>query len=546
NEDTLVQFNASGTIDNDPLFASTATYRWTFDDGGSTISLTGLMPTYTFSTPGRYVVTMVATDAAGNSDTDDLVVLVRDVTPPDADAGRDRTVDEDAWAFFDGSATTDNGPDFPKGANFEWTFTVGEMITRVTGRTAGYVFNTPGVYNVTLNVTDEAGNWDVDYVIYTVLDTTPPMVDAGTDLTVDEDATITLDGTLTTDNDPEFPTGAIYRWTWTEDGTPVSKDGEIIQHAFATPGRYVITLTVTDGGGNSASDEMVLTVRDITAPVPITDDVTVDEDVPVSFDATGTTDNHPNFPLGASYLWTFQERDRTVNLHGPTPLYIFRDPGVFVLTLTVRDAAGNSASVNLTVTVNDLTAPVAEAGEDIMVDQGEEAVFNGSLSTDNHVDFPQGATFKWVVEDFDGTFTHLGLEAGHTFDTVGAYRVTLRVTDAAGNEDTDTLTVIVRDTEAPVAREITFSAVDEDVMVEINLKPFITDNDPNFYESAVVDITMTDPWDEHHKADGLTPSLEFETPGLWTANASVSDAAGNTIWVEFDIFVNDLTDPVVS
>ncbi|MCJ2540280.1 MAG: PKD domain-containing protein, partial [Candidatus Thermoplasmatota archaeon] len=168
-----------------------------------------------------------------------------------------------------------------------------------------------------------------------------------------------------------------------------------------------------------------------------------------------------------------------------------------------------------------------------------------SLSTDNHKDFPVGATIKWVVEDFEGTFVQLGMVASHTFETVGAYTVTLRITDAAGNEDTDTLNVYVRDTEAPVALDIVLSAVDEDEMVEINLKPFISDNDPTFFEFAVVDITLTDPWDQQTKASGLSPMLEFETPGLWTANATISDAAGNTISVEFGIFVNDITSPTV-
>ncbi|UCC92533.1 MAG: PKD domain-containing protein, partial [Thermoplasmata archaeon] len=309
--------------------------------------------------------------------------------------------------------------------------------------------------------------------------------------------------------------------------------------------RYTVTLTVTDGGSNSDTDVITVTVRDITAPVPVADDINVDEDVPVSFDGTGTTDNSPSFPLGAQYLWSFEEGGRTVNLFGVTPLYIFRDPGVYNVSLTVRDQAGNSATIYIAVTVNDLTAPVAEAGDDIIVDQGADAVFNGSASTDNHMDFPEGATFRWVVEDYDGTFTHLGMETSHPFGTVGSYKVTLRLTDAAGNEATDTLTVYVRDTVAPDAREIILSAVDEDVMVEINLKPFITDNDPSFYETAVVELTFVDPWGEQTRAEGLTPNLEFSTPGLWNATAVVSDANGNTITVHFDIFVNDLTDPVV-
>ncbi|MCK4968916.1 MAG: PKD domain-containing protein, partial [Thermoplasmata archaeon] len=253
-EDRAVQFNASGTVDNDPQFASSASYSWKFDDNGAPATMTGMTPTYTFNTPGRYVITLTVTDEAGNSDTDDIIILVKDVTPPVADAGSDRTVDEDTFVFFDGSDSTDNDPEFPKGGDFVWTFVINEMMIRVTGMRAGYVFNTPGVYVVTLNVSDDAGNTAEDTVTFTVLDTTPPRADAGADLTVNEDVQITLDGTLTTDNHPQFPQGAVYRWEWTEDGSPVSLTGEIVRHTFATPGRYVITMTVTDSGLNSDSD----------------------------------------------------------------------------------------------------------------------------------------------------------------------------------------------------------------------------------------------------------------------------------------------------
>src|SRR5205814_5559809 len=54
--------------------------------------------------------------------------------------------------------------------------------------------------------------------------------------------------------------------------------------------------------------------------------------------------------------WTFMDGSAQT-LPGAAPMYVFAAPGIYIVTLTVRDADGNSATDLVTVTVRDVTRP---------------------------------------------------------------------------------------------------------------------------------------------------------------------------------------------
>ncbi len=91
-----------------------------------------------------------------------------DATPPLANAGLDSTVHSTGAARLDGSASTDDV------GVVAWTWTLEDAGTDHTlhGAVAYFPFTKAGAHNVTLNVTDAAGNWDTDTAVITVL--TPP------------------------------------------------------------------------------------------------------------------------------------------------------------------------------------------------------------------------------------------------------------------------------------------------------------------------------------------------------------------------------------
>ncbi len=93
----------------------------------------------------------------GNETSFTVTVSVIDNVAPTADAGPDRVAQVNGTFTFNGSGSTDNiGID-----NYTWTF-VDVAEQTLHGVSPSFVFTQAGTYLVTLNVTDEEGNWDAD------------------------------------------------------------------------------------------------------------------------------------------------------------------------------------------------------------------------------------------------------------------------------------------------------------------------------------------------------------------------------------------------
>jgi len=423
-EDTNVTFDGSGSTDN----VGIDNYTWTFVDG-TLQTLYGMNPIYNFSEPDIYNVTLTVRDAAGNSDTDNVTITVNDVTPPIADAGPDRYAGRNSTFTFDGSGSTDNSGII----NYTWTFFDGAPKT-LYGVNPTYTFRNLSQYNVTLTVRDTVGLTDSDNATITVIiDSTPPIADAGPDQTVDEDTVVTVDGSGSTDN------VAIDNYTWTfNDGGPQTLYGVSPTYIFATPGIYNVTLNVTDVANLSDIDYVEITVNDITPPTADAGaDQTVGVQTVVSFYGNGSTDN-----LGiVGYTWTFNDGG-TQTLSGRNPSYTFTTTGTYTVTLNVTDAAGNWDTDTVTIVVTaDNTPPVANAGADQTVQEGDSVLFNANDSSDNI----GIVNYSWTFSVGNETVTLYGVTTTYKFTEAGIYEVTLTVRDAAGLSDTDTITITVEE-----------------------------------------------------------------------------------------------------
>lgn len=118
------------------------------------------------------------------------------------------------------------------------------------------------------------------------VDGSEPMADAGLDQTVSVDTTVQLDGSGST-----HPDGTIedYRWSI------VAPTGEEVlagcpgckrtRFTPTVPGRYEVTLRVTDGTGSRSSDTLYVFVGDAGPSVEVTGDRTPDPAEPVEFTA---------------------------------------------------------------------------------------------------------------------------------------------------------------------------------------------------------------------------------------------------------------------
>ena len=106
----------------------------------------------------------------------------------------------------------------------------------------------------------------------------------------------------------------------------------------------------------------------------------------------------------------------------------------------IGDEAGNyllTSTNNLSVVDND--NPLANAGEDIVIDQGYEVAFNGDLSKDNI----GIGSYMWTFVYNGIEHTLYGMEVNFIFNIPGNYTLTLTVKDAMGNSGTDTVYITV-------------------------------------------------------------------------------------------------------
>lgn len=521
-EDTNISFDGSGSSDNNAI----ASYEWDFGDGNTATSQT---PNHTYVDPGEYEVTLTVTDNAGNTDTDNISVTVKDVTDPTADANNSATSgDEDTPIKFNGSTSTDNETSI---VSYEWDWT-DDGVYEGSGEEPTHTYADPGEYTVSLRVTDEGGNTDTDSITVSVEDVTDPIANASnSDSSGFEDSALNFDGTASTDN------GNIDTYEW-EFGDGTTDTGWTPSHSYADPGTYTVELTVTDDAGNTGTDTITVTIEDTTDPTADAgSNKTVDEDTSVSFDGGESSDNDAI----ASYEWDFGNGD---SASGEAPDYTYSDPGTYTVTLTVTDDAGNTDTDTLSVTVVDVTDPTANAGNsDSSGNAGSALSFDGTASTDNrNID-----TYEWDWTD-DGAYDDTDPTASHTYDNPGTYTVRLRVTDDAGNTDTDTLTVSITDGTAPT---ISSFGVSNPSAQNVGVA-FDSDEKLSTITVAITgaesSTLTTDDFSETDNGDGsytYEATYSGSTDGEYTATLDTAeDAAGNDgASDESDTVTVDTNDP---
>ncbi|OIP99313.1 MAG: hypothetical protein AUK35_08450 [Zetaproteobacteria bacterium CG2_30_46_52] len=278
-----------------------------------------------------------------------------------------------------------------------------------------------------------------------------------------------------------------------------------------TVGTYTLTYSVTDTSGNIAAPvTRTVHVTDQTAPVISlngSSSITLVQGDNFLDLGTSVTDN---VDVGLTSTVTYQA-DTGLGFM-PASSVDVNVPGVYTITDTVSDAAGNAATpVTRTVTVvADLQVPVIN--------------INGA----NPLTVPQGVAFAdpgtTVV---DNSATVLYATGSNTLDvnTVGTYTITYTVSDRAGNAATPvTRTVHVTDQTAPV---ITLNG-----QATMNVPKGVVFTDPGVLITENVDTGLV---------ATVTGSVNINAVGTYTITYDVSDSAGNvattvtrTVHVVFD------------
>ncbi|UCG69444.1 MAG: PKD domain-containing protein [Thermoplasmata archaeon] len=463
------------------------------------------------------------------------------IPPVNADAGSDDYVNEDVPYMFNGSGSWSSLGI----VNYAWDINASDGVDWNFPDYEGsdlwnpiHTFNTPGIYTVTINVTDIYGNWDTDTMILTVYDTTPPFILTNGDAQIDEDAPYTFSADGSWDN-----SGYISSYLWDIDESNgfnwnnPDYNGVSPRHIYHEPGTYTVSLNVSDAAGNWNITTITIMVKDITEPIPDAGfDGSINEDDMYYFDGSSSTDN-----VGiVFYNWTFGDGgyDFGTNI---TTNHTYKSEGRYVVFLKVTDEAGNWEEDSLTIYVNNIL-PVAEAGPNQTVNEGELVTFDGGDSWDTPSD-TLNLMYIWYYGD---GFIGAGKVTTHIYTAPGTYIVTLMVNDDNGATSYDILTITVMDGTSPVANAGPDDTVDQN-------SPYIFDGSDSFDNVGIANYT----WDvdanngidwkspDYSGSNLWNPVHTFAEPGVYTVTLNITDGSGYWDIDHLVITVKDVTPPIV-
>jgi PKD repeat protein len=222
-----------------------------------------------------------------------------------------------------------------------------------------------------------------------------------------------------------------------------------------------VRLTVTGAGGLTAGAARSITV----APRPPQASFSSSPLRPVPGRTVGFTAATAVVPGGAplvSYAWDFGDGESGT---GATTGHVYQSSGSYHVTLTVTDAAGQTANATASVGVVAADRPSASfVYEPIPIAAGADETFAsvairrmGRFAVTKIVDW------KWTFGDLS-PIVH-GSHVHHTFAAVGRYRVRLTVRDAGGRTGTVASTLVVLPRDSVVAVVETISIGDVPVLV---------------------------------------------------------------------------------
>ncbi len=404
-----VQFTSTTTTFSSPI----STYFWDFGDG-NTGNFANTNHTYSIS--GCKNVTLIVTDANGCNDDTTMTNLICVDDQPVASFTSTTNVSCSAPYTIDyTNSSTGNGV-----LNYQWIFAGGTPATSVQTNPS-VTYNTPGIYDVTLIVTNASGCSD------TLVQTNFAAIASNTaDFTLSS-ASGCIPFVLDVQGISSTPPLA-WDWTTTPNAIPATANTQNAQFTFNSAGNFQVCLQITYPGGCIANKCTTIVVSNFPhANFTLTGNVYTCTP-PQTIDYNNSSTGGP----GLSYNWQFPGGIPSSWSNPNPPNIIYNTCGIYTATLTVTNPSGCSDTY-----VYDSAAII-------------DCPVSSFVSLPNYGCSPLNTNFlytgttgsptnwEWTFGDpASGALNSSNLQnPSHTYITVGCYNVKLIVSNAQGCSDT--------------------------------------------------------------------------------------------------------------
>ncbi len=407
------------------------------------------------------------------------------------------------------------------GFNAEGCTTDNCKITKIEATQVAFDCSHIGQNTVTVTVTDGSGNATTATAIVTIIDDIAPTVttqSVSLDLDANGNATLTVDQAEVSSSD-----------NCGIDSKVLSKTS----FDCSDLGTQNVDLTVTDVNGNVTVETFQVFISDNIAPTVITQNTTVFLDQ--NGEASITVNDIDN--------GSFDNCSLTLNLDRFS--FDCSDVGNQTVTLTGTDESGNSTSATAIVSVVDNISPTIDT-QDIQVSLSELGAATITLNQVVTGSFDNCGTPSLDIDitDFD-------------CDNIGDNTVTITATDASGNTTTATVTVTIVDDIAPTVK------TKDIARILSNGATSITPQDVIEFDCEVGGISVPEPvpgagegvffveGDCTYDNCGITtyeidkPDFDCSDAGENIVTVTVTDASGNTTTATATVFIIDQQAPQI-
>lgn len=258
-----IQFNGSGSHDNEGGEQNLVRYDWQFYNGDLWHNDTGPKPTFTYQNEGNYSVSLRVWDDEGNTGIANTIAHVEGYHPPTAVPGGPYYGITNVPVQFNGSASHDNDQGGYCIVQYDWKFYAGDTWHINIGPTPTHTYTSDNTYTVSLCVHDNEGVTDTENTTATTTTYYDPTAEAGGPYSGVVYSPVTFDASASHDNDQGGYCIVGYRWDWTNDGTYDTGwlTTSTTSHTYNSAFTGLVKLQVKDNEGSTAVDTAAVSIQ---------------------------------------------------------------------------------------------------------------------------------------------------------------------------------------------------------------------------------------------------------------------------------------------